>query len=154
MSVKEKKLSKRTALSIVAAVVVLLLLFILLRSASSDRGKLSTLEARKAYLAELGWEIDPYSEECRRVQVPDCTEGVMAEYNRLQLAQGYDLSEHAGESCMQYNYVVTNYPGYDQTVYVTLYLQDGHLIAGDVHTAAVNGFMHELQRSSDTADIK
>lgn len=147
MSIKENKLSKRTALSLVAAVIVIIMILILIRGASSKKGELSTLDARQAYLAELGWEIDPYSEECRRVQIPDCSEGVMEDYNRLQLAQGYDLREHSGESCMQYNYVITNYPGYDQTVYVTLYLQKGNLIAGDIHTAAVNGFMHELKRT-------
>ena len=151
MVVKEKKFTRKKALWIVLAAVLILVLFIVLRG-STRKGELSTLEGREAYLAELGWEIDPYSEECRRVQIPDCTEGVMVEYNRLQQAQGFDLSEHTGENCVQYNYVVTNYPGYDQTVYATLYLQNGRLIAGDIHTAAVNGFMHELLRSGPAAD--
>jgi hypothetical protein len=50
-----------------------------------------------------------------------------------------------GESCQQYSYQLTNYPGTDSAVYVTLYIQGKELIAGDIHTNSLNGFMHGLK---------
>ena len=108
---------------------------------------LNTLEGRAAYLKTLGWEIDRDSESFRSVAVPQKLEGIMAQYNKIQLKQGFDLNKHLGESCRQYCYDVTNYPGGAGKVIVSLYLQNGQVIAGDVHSTAVNGFMHGLSRS-------
>ena len=71
----------------------------------------------------------------------------MAQYNKLQLQQGYDLSRHLGESCLQYTYEITNYADSDGRVIVSLYLQDGEIIAADIHSTALNGFMHGLKRT-------
>jgi len=147
-----KSFSRKKALILVSAAALVLLLLILLRGAVRGSGGLQTTQQRTAYLAELGWQVDPYSEETKSVRIPDCSEGVMAEYDRLQHSQGFDLGAHAGERCVQYSYVVTNYPGYDQTVYATIYLQRGRLIAGDIHTAAVNGFMHALVRDGSSPE--
>ena len=128
-----------------AAVMALAALLIRLSDAGPDA---STREGRQAFLAGLGWEIEPDSEELKTVLIPDCSEGVMADYNALQRSQGYDLSGWEGKTCTQVSYRVTNYPGYDQTVYVTLYITGKRVIAGDVHSAALNGFMHGLTRSA------
>ena len=34
---------------------------------------------------------------------------------------------------------------YTQTVYLTLYVYEGRVVGGDIHSAALNGFMHELR---------
>ena len=70
----------------------------------------------------------------------------MSQYNRMQLAQGYDLNAHLGESCQQYSYRLLNYPDSDSPVFVTLYIQGSQLIAGDIHSNALNGFMHGLKK--------
>ncbi len=72
----------------------------------------------------------------------------MAQYNRMQQAQGYDLSNHLGERCSQYSYQLTNYADSDGTVIITIYVQENEVIAGDIHTTAVNGFMHGLKRNA------
>ena len=105
------------------------------------------LAGREAYLNSLGWEIDPETESFRTVIVPEQLEGIMAQYNKLQLKQGYDLSRHLGESCLQYCYEVTNYPDRRGQVLVSLYLQDGEIIAADIHSTALNGFMHGLTKA-------
>ena len=110
----------------------------------TDAFDLTTLEGRTAYLQSLGWEIDPDSESFRTVIVPDQLEGIMAQYNKMQLRQGYDLNRHLGETCLQYCYEVTNYPDADGKVLVSLYLQDGEIIAADIHSTALNGFMEGL----------
>lgn len=141
-------LTKKKALTIVLVCGALLLAFIALRWYIPQRQNhdLSTIDGREAFLRELGWEIDRDSEEFRTVVVPEKLEGIMSQYNRMQLAQGYDLNEHLGESCQQYSYKLTNYPDSDSPVFVTLYIQGKELIAGDIHTNALNGFMHGLKK--------
>ena len=145
---KTHALTKKKALAIVLLIGLTLLVLIGLRwyTSREPRYDLSTLDGRQAFLLDLGWEIDPDSEEFRTVVVPEKLEGIMSQYNRMQLAQGYDLNAHLGESCQQYSYRLLNYPDSDSPVFVTLYLQGSQLIAGDIHSNALNGFMHGLKK--------
>ena len=150
MTRKTRGFTRKKALTLLLLCGILLLLFFTARAVfvkSDDAPDLNTLEGREAYLNSLGWEIDPDSESFRSVVVPQKLEGIMAQYNKIQLRQGLDLNKHLGESCRQYCYDVTNYPGGGGKVIVSLYLQSGQVIAGDVHSTAVNGFMHGLSRT-------
>ena len=138
------KLTKKRALLWVLLSAVVIVGLIALRW-NAGRDNLSTLEGRLKFISELGWEADAASETHQGVLIPDTLDGVMAEYNAMQLEQGYDLNTHLGERCEQYSYVLTNYPD-SATVYITLYVQGRQLIAGDVHTASINGFMHGIER--------
>jgi len=142
--------TRRKALSLILLCAALLLLLISMRYAAHIRQtSVKTLQGREMFLQELGWEIDPGSEECRDVIIPKELDGVMEEYNRMQRAQGYDLSPYGGKTCRQYSYTVTNYPDYDGTVIVTIYTIGRQVIAGDVHTASASGFMHSIRRSGE-----
>ena len=147
MARKNRGFTRKKALSFLLICGIILLLIFTARSVFGKEKPLdlNTLEGREAYLRSLGWEIDRASESFRSVLVPRKLEGIMAQYNKLQQRQGYDLNRHLGESCRQYCYDVTNYPGGEGKVIVSLYLQDGKIIAGDVHSTAVNGFMHGLK---------
>lgn len=149
MAERTVKTSRRKALLTVLICGAIIFLLIMARSIflPGTEFDLSTSAGREAYLNSLGWEIKPDSESFRTVIVPDKLDGIMAQYNRMQQAQGYDLSMHLGESCSQYSYELTNYTDSDGTVIVTLYVQDGKLIAADIHTTAVNGFMHGLKKN-------
>ena len=148
MAEKSVKTRKKALLTILIAGAVIFMLIlargILLPGTDYD---LNTADGREAYLNSLGWEIDRDSEAFRTVVVPDKLEGIMAQYNRMQQAQGYDLGQHLGESCSQYSYELKNYTDSEGTVLVTLYIQDGKLIAADIHSTAVNGFMHGLKKN-------
>ena len=148
MAEKSVKTRKKPLLIILIAGAVIFMLIlargIFLPGTEYD---LSSIDGREAYLNSLGWEINRDSEAFRTVVVPDKLEGIMAQYNRMQQAQGYDLGQHLGESCSQYSYELTNYKDSDGTVLVTLYIQDGKLIAADIHSTAVNGFMHGLKKN-------
>ena len=148
MAQRSRGFTRKKALLLILMCAVILLLLIAARSVffRSESFDLTTLEGRTAYLKSLGWEIDPESEAFRTVVVPDKLEGIMAQYNKMQLQQGYDLNQHLGESCMQYCYEVTNYADSDGRVVVSLYIQDGKLIASDIHSTAINGFMHGLEK--------
>lgn len=143
------KKSKRKALLTILICAAIIFILILARGNFSPgiEYDLNTADGREAYLNSLGWEIKRESESFKTVIVPDKLDGIMAQYNRMQQAQGYDLSLHLGESCSQYSYELTNYTDSDGTVIVTLYIQDGALIAADIHTTAVNGFMHGLKKN-------
>ena len=137
---------KRRLLRFVLLFAIALLAIILVRALLDQKPDLSTLEGRQAYLETLGWEIDPDSEEHKSVRVPESLDGIIADYNELQLQQDFDLSKHLGEACEQYSYTVTNYPDPEQTVLITVYIQGKELIAGDVHSTALNAFMQGLKK--------
>ena len=145
---KTSTFTKKKALLIVFAAAALLLLFIYLRFGKEEAPDLRTPEGRQMFLLNLGWEIDPDSESHKTVLIPRELSGIMLEYNKMQLKQGFDLSKHCGESCEQYLYKLTNYVDSNSTVVVTLYVQGGKLIAADIHSTAMNGFMHGIIRSN------
>ena len=149
MFTKNSVFTRRKALAVVFTAALVLLALILLRWRGGAHPNLSTQDGREKFLQSLGWEIDLSSEELRSVRLPDSFDGVMAEYARMQAEQGLDLSAHCGESCEQYSYTLTNYPDCGDRVIITLYVRRGRLIAGDIHTAALDGFMHGIFRDCD-----
>jgi len=153
MARKTQGFTRKKILTLLLVCALILLLLFTAKSVfvKDEAPDLNTIEGREAYLKSLGWDIDRDSESFRSVVVPQKLEGIMAQYNKIQLKQGFDLNKHLGESCRQYCYDVTNYPGGTGKVIVSLYLQNGEVIAGDVHSTAVNGFMHGLSRSEASA---
>ena len=110
--------------------------------------KMAAREERTAFLASLGWECDAGAETHKRMKLPDCGTGSMKEYNDMQRVCGYDLSPYAGQNVDIYTLPVTNYPSGDRQVYAVLYLRKGHLIGGDLHAAALDGFIIGLESRS------
>lgn len=140
----EKKRKKARLIS-VTAILLLLGIFLASRALKSPEQNAETAQERLAYLASLGWEADPSGEDAQRVTIPDCSEGAMASYNELLKRGGFDLSPYQGQTVDLYCYRLLNYPGTEETVYLALYVSDGRVIGGDIHTAALDGFMHELR---------
>ena len=139
--------NRKKALRIVVIAAVILTALILLRE-NVKTDEVSTPEGRAAFLQQFGWEIDLSSEDVRTVQLPNVLEGMLLRYNEIQLEQGYDLTRHLGENCRQYTYRITNYPDPEQTVLATLYVQGEHVIAGDIHSTALNGFLQGLSKET------
>ena len=146
MSNIRKRIHKRGLGFLIILFLLALLAIIILRSCSDKKADLSTPDGRQHFLADLGWEIDPASEEHKTVRIPDSLGEIIENYNEIQLKQGYDLQKHLGETCEQYTYTVLNYPDTDQIVQITLYVQGKSAIAGDIHSTALNGFMAGLER--------
>ena len=135
------KLTRKSAVFIIIAAAALLAVIVLICSG----GGLDTPEERAEYLASLGWEVDLSTEEERAVTLPSSLDGVLLTYNELQKQQGFDLTPYAGEDCRSYSYAVTNYPRGESGVIAQLIIHDGEVIAGDIHSSALGGFMHGLQ---------
>lgn len=104
----------------------------------------SDIKGREKYLSKFGWEIDPASEECNEITLPREFDGIMEDYAKMQYEQGFYLYDYAGLNCEQYTYTLTNYD-YDSPVYATLYVHNHRVIAADIHSAAIDGFMHGIK---------
>ena len=144
MAIVTVKFTKRKAVFIIIGAAVLLALLVLLFSQPGGND-VRTAQGRVDYLSALGWEVDPASEECEQILLPKQFENVLQAYNELQLDQGFDLEKYAGLECSRYTYQVTNYPNGDLNVLAQLFVYGNHVIGGDIHSTALDGFMHGLK---------
>ena len=142
---RRKGLTRKKAILLILLIAAVLTGLILGRSGKTGKSDCSMLEGRLRFLSQYGWEVDPESEEHKSVIIPDSLAGIIDNYNDMQLEQGFDLRKHLGVRCEQYSYTVKNYPGSEQRALATLYVQGRQVIAGDVHSTALNGFMQGLK---------
>ena len=96
---------------------------------------------RVAYLAQYGWEVESPALSEDTVVIPRTFSQVFEAYNDLQKSQGFDLSEYCGMEVKMYTYRVTNDEYADDEVLAELYIINGCVIGGDVHSTAMDGFM-------------
>ena len=155
MFVLTLKWNKRTAVLAIAAAAVVLIALILLfgRSGESSSApvtgtRLNSTEKRVAYLASLGWTADPASETEQQILIPKEFGEVYEKYNELQRAQGFDLRDYRGMDATLYTYTVTNHPC-GEAVIAQLIVFAGEAIGGDIHSSALDGFMHGLKPAAD-----
>lgn len=106
-----------------------------------------TNDQRIGFLMSFGWELEEKAIETREVMIPENFNEVYTAYNEMQKAQGFNLEEFAGVRCMQYKYIITNYPD-DREVYATLLVYDQVILGGDIACAEVDGFMHGFASDS------
>lgn len=111
---------------------------------------LETEEQRLNFLHGMGWETSESAINCREVTIPEEWNEVYERYNQLQLAQGFDLSKHRGESAVIYSYTVLNYDGGRDNMVANLVVSDGKLIAADVSCTELGGFMTGIAGTVDS----
>lgn len=107
----------------------------------------ASAEQRFAYISSLGWVVSP-SEAQEQVQLPDTFSTAYIDYLALQTECGFDLTPYAGQTVTRYTYPVTNYPNFDQAVYLDLLVYEQQIIGGDVRAASLDGFMQSLNYPS------
>ena len=150
MFVVTMKWNKKTALIVILSVAALLCALILLsrrdQPMQGAEQKLGGNDDREAYLESLGWQVDNEPVGEKQVVIPREFSAVYEEYNRLQLAQGYDLSQYCGMQATIFTYAIHNYEGYVGNVVADLYIHEDVLIGGDIHSLALDGFMHGLKK--------
>jgi hypothetical protein len=159
MFVFTAKFNKKKAIMIVIALAVLLLAIILI-AGSISRGKakdaglsgtnLRSNEDRIAYLNALGWEVSDTPLDTQEIVIPREFTGVYEEYVSLQKEQGFNLDKYGGMEAVRYTYKILNYPGGDDTVVADLIICKNRLIAGDIQSTALNGFMHGMIQNSES----
>ena len=142
---------KLAILIIIAAAIVLCALIVSIGKSGSNNSsgsKVKTNEDRQMFLESLGWEVDTSPLEEKKVIIPKEFSKVYSTYNNLQLEQGFDLSKYCGLEVTIYTYRIKNYPDYIGEVVAELYVLNYEVVGGDVHSLALDGFMHGLRRSS------
>ncbi|MDR1131568.1 MAG: DUF4830 domain-containing protein [Oscillospiraceae bacterium] len=149
MLVMTMKWNKKTALLIVLAAAILLCALVLAVSGSGGSAgtasrRLKTNADRIMFLESLGWEVEDTPVSEKLVVIPKTFSEVYETYNRLQLEQGYDLSQYCGLEATIHTYKVTNYSGYSGEVVADLYVLNFQVIGGDIHSLALDGFIHGL----------
>ena len=140
--------TRKRALTIVFFATLIIFLLVLgrwLMAYRNDVSRFSTTEGRQMFLSSLGWETDAASEEEKSVTLPEKMDAVLEEYNKLQLTQGYDLKPYLGKNCTQYSYKLTNYDAGGEAVYICIYIHKNRVIAGDIHTSSLTGFMQGIR---------
>lgn len=103
-----------------------------------------TEEQRQAFLAALGWMVDPEPGEVLEVVIPKEFDETYQNYNRIQTDQGLDLSRYRGKRCKRYSYMVHNHPSGDEHVRLNLLVCSGKIIGGDVCSMGLDGFLQGL----------
>lgn len=103
--------------------------------------KIRTNEDRVSFLGQYGWEVKNEPTEEVTMKLPSQFDKVMTSYNEIQKTEGLDLTKYKGKEVTRYTYEVTNYPGYDGTVYANVIVCKNRVIGGDICSADVSGFI-------------
>lgn len=160
MFVMTAKVSKTKTAAIITLVIALaVIIAIAVISGRKPDGaqtpNADTNEARVQFLAGFGWDVNVEPVQTQTVTVPSAEDNdVFCRYNDLQKSQGYDLTQYAGKKAQRYVYEILNYPGAeaDCPVYVTMFVSDGMVIAGDVTNTASTGKLHGFAMPNDLCD--
>lgn len=96
--------------------------------------------------------------ECNNINVlssePDIDEividasraDVFEEYNRIQLEQGFDLTEYIGRKVLRYNFEVNSEDGSPN--YAVVLVCNGVIIGADIHSVSLNGFIRGVKNKN------
>ena len=104
-----------------------------------------TAEDAAAYLASLGWEVDPEPIEVREILIPRTFSGVYTDYVTLQRKQGFPIEQYGGMDAVRYTFQVKNYPSAEKEIVADLVVSGQSVIAGDIQSTALDGFMTGLK---------
>lgn len=106
----------------------------------------STDEERMNFISQTAYTVNPEPVSVSEVMIPEEFDEVYTQYNELQKKSGFNLSFYSGCTVKKWTYTVTNYPDYENSdaVRLTILVYKGKVIGGDVCSAELDGFMHEL----------
>lgn len=143
------KITKRRILAAVLVILLPCLILLAVKINSVPKASINisakTAQQRIEFLKQFGWECETSSETVKDTVIPSEFDSVYINYNELQLSQGFDLTEYKGQSVKIYTIKVLNYPENSEYVYASLTVYDDKIIAGDIHSTALGGFMHGLK---------
>ena len=154
MFVFTAKLNRKSAVAAVVVLALLLIAVILLVSLRSIGGsgkpapeKAGVADAADAarYLSGLGWQVEAQPLEVRELVIPRSFSGVYADYAALQAKQGYPLAEYGGMEARRYSFRVLNHPSGEESIVADLVVCGQTVIAGDIQSTALDGFMKGLK---------
>jgi len=115
-------------------------------SVSYSYDKIKSAADAAAFLSQFGWTVTPEPIEVKTVTIPAEFDKVFSAYNELQKAQGLNLAKYKNKEVTRYTFALTNYEGYDGTVYANVLVYRNRVIGGDICSADVSGFVHGFEK--------
>lgn len=109
--------------------------------------KVKTAEDAAAFLSQFGWKVNEAPIEVKTVTIPAEFDKIFSAYNELQKSQGLNLSKYKNKDVTRYTFAITNYPDYEGTVYANVLVYRNRVIAGDICSADVSGFVHGFEKN-------
>ncbi len=103
-----------------------------------------TNQGRLDIIAQFGWEVDEKPIEKERVRIPKKFDEVYRNYNVIQQRVGLDLRRYRGKSATRYTYRLKNHPSEPDYARVNLLVYGNKVIAADVSSVALDGFLHGI----------
>ena len=107
--------------------------------------KVKTNDDVVGFLSQFGWQVESEPVEVKTVTIPSEFDKVFAAYNEIQKEQGLNLLKYRGKEVTRYTFAVTNYAGYEETVYANVLVYRNKVIGGDVCSADVSSFIHGFE---------
>ena len=155
MMIMTAKVNMKKILIVLGAIAALLIGIIALfggEESTATSATVSDNDSRVSFLKSFGWEMTTSPVESGQVRIPTETTEIFDRYNRLQQAQGYDLTQYAGKKVMRYVYKVTNYPGATDPVYATVLVYKNQIIGGDVTNTAAGGKIQSFKKDGSVME--
>ncbi len=99
------------------------------------------------FLSSCGWNTSDSPFEVSYLTLPQVFDAVYKRYNDVQLSQGFDLSPYMGKVIQKRVYAVYGYPGRedDETIRADVFVADGIIIAADICSMRIDGFLHGVK---------
>ena len=102
---------------------------------------ISDYEDMADFLKQFGWEVKKVPESDDTVRIPSTFGQSFAEYNKMQLSQGFDFGKLGGKSVQKVTFEVLNYPQAQGKVLATLFVYREKIVGGDISSADPTGFV-------------
>lgn len=94
------------------------------------------------YLESFGLQLGECTADS--IIVPCEFNEVYTNYNKIQLSQGFDLTEYKGKTVNRYTFAVLNHPDGDN-IFAEVLIYDKIVIGADVYSIAADGFISPLK---------
>ncbi len=141
------KAVKRYRYIFAVVTLAIILLMIIVGFFSIDN---STNEMIVEYIEDLGWEIEATPKEITHLTIPKQFDVVYETYNAVQKQSGFDLEEFKGKKVTRYTYRVLNHKeSKDTRVVAGVFVYEDTIIAGDISSTDMNGFLHAITETSN-----
>ncbi len=99
---------------------------------------------RVAFIAQFGWQVSNTPIETEHVKIPESFDQVHEDYNLLQKRVGLDLEPYKGKVLVRYSYQLYNHPSNNKNARVNVFVYAGSIVAADVMSTDLDGFMHAI----------
>ena len=98
--------------------------------------------SRINFLEQFNIKVKPEPIETSEIKIPTQFNKVYENYNKIQKENGLNLEKYKGKTCIKYTYSVLNYKDRPDGVLANIFVFENKVIAGDICSLEIDGFMH------------